>query len=372
MVEPVKKMIIDRRAAPRPGADTGPQLDVIQGSGTTPPRAETGGRVVLEDTADDVATVIDSAEDAPTDKTGMTLQREAQTTTTAAAEAEARAYRDLADPTVPVEPSSGSTSDRMRIIPPPEAIKPPSYDLGKAAEEAAKPSTRDRIGNWLSGTKFGGALKTGREAIAAIQAKREAARAARDEAAFQKLDAKLAAEIEADKKAEAERQQTESDWQTTFAELGIMPRDPDAETRQPWDEQPSNEPVWDEKPPVDKNLEKALNAAREVLNIGWEAIRQRVNAVFEEPVPQEVAEDGSVIPLDEDQPATRLNERRIWGASVTFGVLGAFAMSALLIHQMKGFRKDLDDYIQYQVNQAAQIEAAGGVGSTLFERAVNK
>lgn len=321
-----------------------PDLEVLPGEGSTPPRAEEGDRIVLEDLDDEAGTVT-SPEEAPTEKTEATLQREEETKDRAKADAQAKAEAELMDPT-PLETKESGGAAEAEITPPPEEIKQPTYDLATASEVAAKPSTVDRIGAWLSG----------------VAKKREANRAAREEAAFQKLDARLAAEVEADRNAEqvrqqaaevanqkyaAERIQPDREWQDMLVEFNILPRDPDAEQREPWDERPEMPDTnWEKEPdPLDPETRKAVEATKGVLRRGWEAMRKRIKSAFEEP---DIEAN-----VDNDEPApTRLNERRVWGASITLGVIGAFAFNALLSYQMESFKKNVEDYLNTAPNLA--------------------
>jgi hypothetical protein len=101
-----------------------------------------------------------------------------------------------------------------------------------------------------------------------------------------------------------------------------------------------------------------------VLNEGWDVIRDRVNSVFEETMP---ADEAAIDPRGEQSTPsesgaakTRVNERRVWGTSITFGVVGAFALAGMLAHQMEGFQSNVKGYIESQQTLIAQHEAAGG------------
>lgn len=274
MGEPVKKMIIDGSRASRPQADSGrPKLEAIPG-GSADARSK---RVPLE-VMDDAETVrVEEAETAPTEQ--MFNKATAREDMSAAIDAMAEKAE-----TAPTEKSSGRT---VEVTPPPAVEQ---FDLGEQVKQAADAALQARIDAWIE------------------------------------APAKAAAEAAA--VADAASDKIMNEW---FVAEGIMPRDPDAEVRQPWDEQPGNEPVWDEKPPENKELNKTLEVARTVLTRGWEALRTRVNRLFED-------NDGNI------------NDRRVFGTSAVLGVVGAFAMAGLLAHQMEGFQKNVESYLASQSN----------------------
>ncbi|EKE01663.1 MAG: hypothetical protein ACD_21C00078G0002 [uncultured bacterium] len=109
--------------------------------------------------------------------------------------------------------------------------------------------------------------------------------------------------------------------------LEIMPQG--EPPREPWDEQPETPDVMTEEPSIDPETRKALEAATKLLSRGWDVLRRRINSMFED-------------------KAGKVNDRRVFGASAMLGVVGAFALSGLLAHQMEGFQKNVENYLLSQ------------------------